>query len=144
MSGFLLDTNVISELIKPRPEPNVTTWVDATDESLLYLSVLTLGEIRRGIATLPKAQARRRTRLDAWLETDLKTRFSGRLLPVDDGVAHRWGLLSALAKQTGVSLGAIDGLLAATAIDHDLTLVTRDVGGMPALGVNVFNPWEAS
>ena len=74
MSGFLLDTNVISELVKPRPEPRVTTWIEATDESLLYLSVLTLGEIRRGVAALP--QARRRATLEAWLDKDLRTRFT--------------------------------------------------------------------
>jgi predicted nucleic acid-binding protein len=83
MSGFLLDTNVISELVKPRPEPSVTTWIEATDETLLHLSVLTLGEIRRSVVALP--QARRRVRLEAWLETDLRFRFHGRILSVDDG-----------------------------------------------------------
>ena len=92
MSGFLLDTNVISELVKPRPEANVTAWIEGTDESLLYLSVLTLGEIRRGIAVLP--QSRRRATLEAWLDKDLRARFADRILTIDQEVADRWGFLS--------------------------------------------------
>jgi predicted nucleic acid-binding protein len=99
VSGFLLDTNVISELVKPRPEPNVTAWVEDTDESLLYLSVLTLGEIRRRIATLP--QARRRATLEAWLNKDLRARFEDRILAIDQEVADRWGLLTAAARNKG-------------------------------------------
>ena len=140
MSGFLLDTNIISELVKPKPEPRVTNWIDDTDESLLYLSVLTLGEIRRGIATL--AQSRRRATLEAWLDKDLHARFEGRIMPIDQDVADRWGLLTASARNTGRVLPVIDGLLAATALEHNLTLVTRDTGHIPSLGVAVFNPWE--
>ena len=140
MSGFLLDTNVISELVKPRPEPRVTSWIEATEESLLYLSVLTLGEIRRGIAALPKA--RRRASLEAWLETDLRTRFHRRILSIDDDVADRWGLLTAQGQMKGVVLPVIDGLLAATALHHNLTFVTRDIGNIAVVGVAVFNPWE--
>jgi predicted nucleic acid-binding protein len=140
VSGFLLDTNIISELVKPNPEPGVATWMEDTDESLLYLSVLTLGEIRRGIATLP--QSRRRATLEAWLDKDLCARFEGRILPVDLDVADRWGLLTAAARNTGKVLPVIDGLLAATALEHNLTLVTRDTGQIPYLGVAVFNPWE--
>lgn len=140
MSGFLLDTNIISELVKPRPEANVTAWVEDTDESLLYLSVLTFGEIRRGIANLP--QSRRRATLEAWLDKDLRTRFEGRILNIDLEVADRWGLLTAAARQSGIVLPVIDGLLAATALKHNLTLVTRDTGQIPTLGVAVFNPWQ--
>ena len=124
MSGFLLDTNVISELVKPRPEPGVVAWIEATDERLLHLSVLTLGEIRRGVAALP--QTRRRATLEAWLETDLSSRFHGRILAIDSTVADRWGLLTAQAQKKGIVLPVIDGLLAATALQHNLTFVTRD------------------
>jgi predicted nucleic acid-binding protein len=142
VSGFLLDTNVISELVKPSPEANVTDWIDGTDESLLYLSVLTLGEIRRGIAALP--QSRRRATLEAWLDKDLRTRFEGRILDIDQDVADRWGLLTAMARNKGTALPVIDGLLAATALGHNLTLVTRDRGQIPSMGVAVFNPWQGN
>ena len=140
MSGFLLDTNIISELVKPKPDVNVTEWVENTDESLLHLSVLTLGEIRRGIASLP--QSRRRATLEAWLDKDLRMRFEDRILPIDDEVADRWGLLTAAARNSGIVLPVIDGLLAATALEHNLTLVTRDTGQIPSMGVAVFNPWQ--
>jgi predicted nucleic acid-binding protein len=140
MSAFLLDTNVISELVKPRPEARVIAFVEATDESLLYLSALTLGEIRRGVASLP--QARRRTMLEAWLDKDLRGRFRGRILAIDDEVADRWGLLTARASKMGIALPVIDGLLAATALQHNLTFVTRDTGQMPQIGLAVYNPWE--
>lgn len=140
MSGFLLDTNIISELVKPKPEANVTAWIENTDESLLFLSVLTLGEIRRGIAALP--QSRRRVTLEAWLEKDLRLRFEDRILVIDDEVADRWGLLTATARNSGIVLPVIDGLLAATALEHNLTLLTRYTGQIPAMGVSVFNPWQ--
>ena len=142
MSGFLLDTNIISELVKPKPEANVTEWVENIDESLLYLSVFTLGEIRRGIAALP--QSRRRATLEAWLDKDLRARFDGRILVIDQEVADRWGLLTSAARNSGIVLPVIDGLLAATALEHNLTLVTRDTGQIPSMGVAVFNPWEKS
>jgi toxin FitB len=142
MSGFLLDTNVISELVKPRPEPRVTTWIESTDESLLYISVLTLGEIRRGISALP--QARRRATLEAWLNKDLRSRFRGRVLTIDEEGADRWGLITAQARKIGIALPVIDGLLAATALQHNLTFVTRDIGEVSSLGVAVFNPWASS
>ena len=140
MSGFLLDTNIISELVKPKPEANVTEWIEDTDESLLYLSVLTLGEIRRGIAALP--QSRRRATLEAWIDKDLRARFEDRILNIDQEVADRWGLLTAAARKKGIVLPVIDGLLAATALEHNLTLVTRDTGQIPSMGVPVFNPWQ--
>ena len=93
MSGFLLDTNCISEAVRVNPEPRVLAWIEAADESLLYLSVLTFGEIRKGIAALP--QGRRRTRLEAWLEVELRARFLGRILSIDGEIADRWGLLAA-------------------------------------------------
>jgi predicted nucleic acid-binding protein len=141
MSGFLLDTNCISEVVRSRPEPRVLAWMEAADESLLYLSVLTLGEIRKGVAGLP--QSKRRTHLETWLELDLQARFSGRILPVDTAVAERWGLLAAEAKRGGVPLSAIDGLLAATAIHHNLTMVSRNVNDFANTHAPILNPWEA-
>ena len=115
MSGFLLDTNVISEVVRPRPEPLVLDWLEAADESLLYLSVLTLGEIRKGLALLQ--QGKRRTQLETWLEVELRARFSERILPIDAGVSERWGLLTAEATRRGKTLAAIDALRRLFAMD---------------------------
>lgn len=141
MSGFLLDINCISELIRPRPSASVLQWVGAADETLFYLSVLTLGEIRRGIAVL--AASVRRTNLETWLEVELKTRFAGRILPIDSMVADRWGMLAAASKRAGKALSAVDGLLAATALQHNLAIVTRNVAHFDTCQVRVVNPWES-
>jgi predicted nucleic acid-binding protein len=140
MTGFLLDTNCVSELVQVKPQPSVLAWVEAADESLLYLSVLTLGEIRKGVAMLP--QGKRRTLLETWLETDLRMRFAGRILPIDDAVADRWGVIAARAKSLGKPLSTIDGLLAATALHHNLTVVSRNVGDFADVQVQLLNPWE--
>jgi toxin FitB len=141
MSGFLLDTNCISEVVRSKPEPRVLDWMQAADESLLYLSVLTLGEIRKGVAGLP--QGRRRTQLETWLELDLQARFSGRILAIDAAIADRWGLLAAEAKRQGRALSAIDGLLAATALHRNLTIVSRNVTDFIQTHAAVLNPWES-
>lgn len=140
MSAYLLDTNCLSELVRIHPEPRVMAWVDAADESLLYLSVLTLGEIRKGLAALP--HGKRRAQLETWLESDLRTRFSGRILSVDSNVADRWGWLAATAKRAGKALSVIDGLLAATALHHNLTIVSRNVTDFAHLHVPLLNPWQ--
>jgi toxin FitB len=139
VSAFLLDTNVISELIKPKAETKVTTWIDATDEELLFLSVLTLGEIRKGVALLPRSA--RRITLETWLSHDLPLRFSGRILNIDQDVADCWGHLSALTSAKGANVAVMDGLLAASAMHHNLTLVTRNTKDIAATGVSLFNPW---
>ena len=136
MSGFLIDTNVISELVKPKPDRRVIEWVATADENLLYLSVLTLGEIRKGIASQP--DRKRQTLLENWFQ-DLLIRFSGRVLPVDQAVADRWGQMTGSAKSP---LPVIDSLLAATALHHNLILVTRDTRAVLATGVSLLNPWE--
>lgn len=141
MSGFLLDTNVVSELTKPRPERKVVEWMEATDEGLLYLSVLTLGEIRKGIA-LQKDPARK-VKLEAWAVGALPVRFANRILSIDSDIAERWGVLTARAKAAkNHTLPIIDGLLAATAQHYNLTLVTRNTSDVAGTGVPVFNPWE--
>src|SRR5437660_10047651 len=124
MSGYLLDTNCISELVRLKPEASVIVWMQATDETLLYLSVLTLGEIRKGLAGLP--QGKRRTHLETWLELELRARFAGRILPIDVPIADRWGLLAATAKREGKTLSTIDGLLGPTALPDNLTVVSRN------------------
>ena len=139
MSGFLLDTNVISELVRPRPDSRVVKWIDSTAESLLYLSVLTVGEIRTGITSL--VDWRRRVSLESWLDHDLTTRFSDRILPIDSAVADRWGRISANAKARGSLMPVIDGLLAATAMQFDLTVVSRDETYHKLPSLEVFNPW---
>src|SRR5580700_3349718 len=108
---------------------------------LLHLSVLTVGEIRRGIVSLPNAS--RRMALGAWLDGELSVRFASRILPIDEAVADRWGRLTARAEAAGRRLTVTDGLLAATALHHNLTMVTRNIKDIAATGVPVFNPWSA-
>jgi len=139
-AGFLLDTNVISELMKRRPNRRVVEWVDATPEEILYLSVITIGEIRKGIDLLNDEP--RRATLQAWLDRDLRVRFAGRLLAFDDAVAERWGQLEALAKRHRLPLPTIDAQLGATALHHGLTFVTRNTADIRPTGVPVFNPWR--
>jgi len=115
--------------------------MEAADEGLLHLSVLTLGEIRKGAALLP--QDRRRTHLETWLEIDLQARFAGRILPINSAIADRWGWIAAEAKRKGMTLPIIDGLLAATALHHNLTIVSRNVKDFVNTHVPVLNPWEA-
>jgi toxin FitB len=137
----LLDTNLISELVRPRPNSGVIDWIKSTDESILHISVLTLGEIRKGIAVL--ADGRRRTSLESWLEHELASRFSGRILPIDQGIADRWGRISAAARGRGRPLPVVDGLLAATALHFNLTVVSRDATYAAVAGLDFFSPWQA-
>jgi predicted nucleic acid-binding protein len=139
MSGFLLDTKVVSELVKLKPERRVTSWVETTDEALLYLSVLTLGEIRKGISMLP--QTKRRTEIENWLNAGLSVRFR-RILAIDAAITDQWGVLSGAAQLKGASWPVVDGLLAATALHYNLTLVTRNTRDVSATNVPTFNPWD--
>jgi predicted nucleic acid-binding protein len=139
MSGFLLDTNVVSELAKPKPEPKVFSWFQKVDQNLCYLSVLTVGQIRKGIVVLP--DAKRRVTIEAWLEKDLHTCFEGRILPVSEDIADRWGTLTGHAYLKGKLIPVIDGFIAATAIHHNLTLVTCNTKDVDETGVGLFNPF---
>ena len=139
MSRFLLDTNVVSEALKPNRDSSVSEWFRQNDESLMFLSVLTLGEIRKGTAKLSPGP--KRTSLEQWLSKDLPLRFQGRILPISEDVADRWGILQANARQLGRTLPVIDSLLMATALHHDLVFVTRNVKDIfPA--IPHFNPWQ--
>lgn len=140
-AGFLLDTNVVSELTKPRPAKAVRAWVEATPEDLIYLSVITIGEVRKGIDLLDDSDPQRAP-LQAWLERDLRLRFTGRILSFDDRVAERWGQVEALARKHHLTLPTVDAQLAATALHYGLTFVTRNVPDVAATGVSTFNPWH--
>lgn len=134
---YLLDTNILSELFKKHPEPKVSRWLTAADQDSLFLSVLTLGEIRKGIEKMEPNI--RKARLVHFLEKDLRSQFEDRLLPVDPEVAETWGLLEAHA---GRPLPTVDALLAATALAHNLTLVTRNTQDFPFSKLKLLNPWD--
>jgi len=140
LSGFLLDTNIPSELIRTRPDPNVERWVYAQNEQSLYLSVVSIGELRRGLAILPISK--RRTELTLWLDGDLLPRFHRRILSVTQSIADRWGILDGQCQLRGTPLNTADGMIAATALEHGLTVVTRNVRDFTGLGVEVINPWN--
>ena len=135
--SYLIDTNVLSELRRKSPDPGVVSWFSQRPPATLHLSVLTLGEIRKGIEGV-RDEVRKQSLID-WLETDLPTFFTGRILDVDGAVADRWGRLVAAA---GRPLPTIDSLLAATALEHDLVLVTRNTKDFAGLPVEAFNPWN--
>jgi len=137
---FLLDTNVLSEGAKPEPDRGLAGWLEGRSTLDLCVSVLTLGEIRKGILLMP--EGRRRDRLHDWLRGDLVRRFQGRILSIDDAVALAWGGLSAEGPATGRRLPVIDGLLLATAAVHDLVFVTRNERDCAGRGVPVLNPWQ--
>ena len=136
--SYLIDTNVLSELRRRDPDANVVRWMADRPASTLFLSVLTLGELRKGVEGLPEGDRKRRL-LD-WLEVELPAYFGGRVLPVDASVADRWGRLQA---QAGRPVPAIDSLLAATALAHGLTLVTRNLRDFQHPDLTVLDPWVA-
>jgi predicted nucleic acid-binding protein len=138
--SYLLDTNAISEWVKPQPDPGIIRWFDEVDEDRTYLSVITLGELRKGIERL--ARGRRRDRLEQWLTSELPDRFGERMLPFDVAVADEWGRVLAHAEQAGTAVGGIDALIAATGRVHGLQVVTRNVARFRYLGVAAISPWR--
>lgn len=140
--NFLLDSNIVSEWTKPRPNERVAAWLAEADEDRIFLSVITLAELRRGVQRLPAGA--RRDRLDAWLTDQLKPRFEGRILPIDAETADVWGRLITHGQAAGRPVSTMDGFLAATAQQHDLTLVTRNTADFDILGIRLINPWHPS
>lgn len=136
---FILDTCVISELITKKPKPQVVEFVDGLESDDVFLSVITIGEIIKGIEKLPDSP--RKADLRRWLQDDLLARFQGKILPLDTDTIVEWGMLSARAEAIGKPMPAIDSLIAATTLAHKMTLVTRNVSDFDAAGIEIANPW---
>ena len=137
--SWLLDTCVVSELTRPRPQASVVHWVMEREERDLFLSVLTMGELEKGIARLPDGP--KRIALEKWVRQELADRFRGRLLDVDSAVATRWGTTSGKSEALGCPLPVIDCLIAATSLQHGLTVVTRNTADLERCGARCVNPW---
>lgn len=137
--SFLLDTNVVSEWVKPRPDPGVIAWLAEIDEDRVFLSVVTLAELRHGVERM--ADGSRRARLDEWLGHELPLRFEGRLLGIDETVADAWGRLVAARDGAGRPMSVMDAFIVATAHVHALALVTRNGADFEASVAEIVNPW---
>ena len=137
---FLLDTCVISEIFKPTPDEKVVLWVRENDEENLYLSVLTFGEIEKGIEKAPNLAKKKA--LQSWVENDLKKRFKHRIIDIDMAVVTRWGRVQGIAELAGRPMPTIDGLIAVSGLVHGCTVVTRNISDMRQSGVELLNPWE--
>lgn len=140
--NYLLDTCVISELAKSRPNQAVVDWVIRQDASRFFISSLTLGEIQKGISKLPASA--KKDELQAWLERDVRERFFSQTIAIGANEALQWGEVQAIAETQGKPMPMVDSLIAATALFHGMTLVTRNARDMEASGVALFNPWEAA
>lgn len=141
MNGFLLDTVAVSEGAKRQPNPGLARWLERVDESGTFISVLTLGEIQKGIARLD-AETSRRAELERWLTFDLIGRFGRRILDFDTGVARHWGTLVASALARRMNLSVVDSQIAATASLYGLSIVTRNARHFVATGVATLDPWS--
>jgi toxin FitB len=140
--SFLLDTNVVSEWVRPRPDAGVVAWLVDADEDRVFVSVVTLAELRCGVERLDAG--RRRRLLEEWLCEDLPLRFEGRILPIDSSVADAWGKIVALREGQGRPIGVMDAFIAATAETHALTLVTRNTTDFETSVKLIFNPWTGT
>lgn len=138
--NYILDTNVISELIKKQPNPQVVQWIDEQEAGRMYLSVVTIGELQKGITKLPSSE--RKNALQSWLDTDLRLRFDNRILELTSSVLTQWGRLTGTLELQGRVLSAFDSLIAATCLHHQATLVTRNEDDFQGTGVTIINPWN--
>jgi len=136
---FLLDTCMISELIKKIPNRSVINWVSECPEDSLYLSVLTIGEIQKGISKL--SDKNRKIRIQNWLDKELSNRFAERIIPITSDIATTWGEILAESELKGISIPAIDSLIGATAVTKNLHVVTRNVDDIKKTGARIINPW---
>ena len=137
---YLLDTCVILEILRPSPSSRVTQWIKQEDENNFFISVLTIGEIHKGIEKLD--ESRKKEKLHNWVDNDLKERFRTRIIDIDLQTAMTWGKIQRMAERVGMPMPAIDSLIAATGITHHLTVVTRNITDMKASGAALLNPWE--
>jgi len=140
VKGYLVDTNIPSELTRDTPDVRVAAFPENAGRERVHLSVMTMGEICKGIDVLPPS--RKRTGLQEWFDRDVRVWFAGRILPVTESIAERWGHSAAAAKRRGVTVAVVDGVLAATALEHGLTLATRNTRDFADLGVALLNPWD--
>lgn len=138
---LLLDTNVLSEVTRPAPDKRVLGWLDGLDEDQTFISVVSIAEIRRGVALMD--EGRRRDALAEWLARELPQRFDQRVLHINEAVALAWGDLMGLAKHRGRGLSSMDGLIGATAISQGLTLATRNIKDFDGFGIDLYNPWTS-
>jgi len=138
--NYLLDTCVISELIKPKPNSKVIKWLRSCQDESLFLSSLTIGEIQKEISRLPNS--RKKNKLQNWLDSELIQRFDKRVLGIDFKVAQKWGEIQASSEIAGIKMPVIDSLIASIGIVFDLTVVTKNTVDMKNSGVRLFNPWE--
>lgn len=137
---YLLDTCAISELVAKQPNQGVIDWIDGVDPETVHLSVITIGEIRKGIEKLP--DSKRKSTLQEWLEGELFVRFSGRILPIDLDVILVWGQMTGYLELSGKKMAAMDSLMAAIALSGNLRLVTRYEGDFKHVGIQIVNPWK--
>jgi toxin FitB len=137
---YLLDTCVISEFIKPHPEPKVVDWLNTTDPDQVFLSAVTIGEIQFGISNRPPSN--RRTELEIWLNESLFPQFTNRILTLDADIFLTWGQMTAQQRQQGKPMSVMDSLIAAVALQHRMVLVTRNISDFSATGLSLLNPWE--
>ena len=138
--NFLLDTNVVSEWTKRRPDIGVVAWLAEADEDRVFVSVITLAELRHGIERMPVEPRRRR--IDIWLTEQVPLLFEARMLPIDARTANTWGRIMARGQARGRPVGTMDAVIAATAEQHDLTLVTRNLSDFDGLGIRLLSPWN--
>jgi len=139
--NYLIDTCVISELVKPKPDLRVTQWVRSQDEESLFLSVITIGEIQKGIYKLPDDR-KKKQQLQNWLSNELQQRFKERILEITIGTALVWGQVLGTCEKKEVNFPAVDSLIASQGVFHKMTIVTRNISDMKPSGVQLINPWS--
>ncbi|MBW2305055.1 MAG: type II toxin-antitoxin system VapC family toxin [Deltaproteobacteria bacterium] len=138
--NYILDTCIISEIVKPKPRLKVINWLRSQNENNLYISVLTLGELHKGLEKI--RDKRQKKKIHLWIEQDLRERFRDKILPIDARVAMIWGQVQGRTEQSGRGMPTIDGLIAATGLAFNMVVATRNISDMEASGVALFNPWD--